>query len=129
MAPTEEESNKDKNRRDSSLTKLPEEGDEVEELDADCEEFDGIGGVAQAGSYEPSQEGMSPLRLGNGVWVLLVFGLIRALKGGICRKKSASSLCVSSCLPWRLGEQRRRWKLWHSQLQHGAWLLFAGRAN
>ena len=35
-------------RRDSSLTKLPEEGDEVEELEADCEEFDGIGGVAQA---------------------------------------------------------------------------------
>jgi len=50
VASTEKESDADKNRRDSWVTKVPEEGDDLEEFDEsdECQCFDdGVGGVAQ----------------------------------------------------------------------------------
>ncbi|CAL1131218.1 unnamed protein product [Cladocopium goreaui] len=51
VAFTERESDADKNRRDSWVTKVPEEGDDLEEFEEsdECQWFDdGVGGVAQA---------------------------------------------------------------------------------
>ncbi|CAL1127657.1 unnamed protein product, partial [Cladocopium goreaui] len=50
VAFTEKESDADKNRRDSWVTKVPEEGDDLEEFEEsdECQWFDdGVGGVAQ----------------------------------------------------------------------------------